>query len=225
MNYYCRFLFLFFCFQLIYRLNGVSNVNLSSVDCICGTDPHCQAPVAIYGVDFAFTSKMSYTIDYIVPYSITGCSRFSSLLLSQFECLYVNSNCFQTLMNYTQDTYIRNVEYPSWFDPHALVYDPTSSRYPPDTSISEIIKEIMLDRWNPSSSYDRFYELCAPSYCAYSERIRPRTIFGAITILISMIGGLTISLSLITFYLVKFIYSLLNKMKKQQQNKQESGKY
>lgn len=201
-------------------------MNLSSVDCICGTDPQCQAPVAIYGTDFAFTSKMSYAVDYIVPYSTTGCSRFSSLLLSKFECLYANANCFQILMNYTLDTYVRNVEYPSWSEPRPLVYDPTSGRHPPNTSISEIAREIMLDRWNPSYSHARFYELCAPSYCSYSERVRSRTIFGAIIVLISMIGGLTMSLRLITPYLVKFIYSLFNKMKKQQQqHEQPSGKY
>ncbi len=205
-------------------MKGVSDVNLSSIDCICGTDPHCQAPAAIYDVDFALTSKMTYSVDYIVPYSITGCSTFSSLLLSQFGCLYADSNCFLILMNYIRDTYVQNVEYPSWFDPRPLVYDPTLSRYPPNTSISEIVKEIMLERWNPSYSYNSFYESCAPSYCTYSERIRTKNIVGAIIVLISIIGGLTMSLRLIIPHLVKFIIGLLRKIK-QRQHQQQFGKH
>lgn len=197
------------------------------VNCICATNPHCQTPVAIYGVDHVWDyDHTSTTIIYIVPGSIAGCSTITSLLLSELQCFYSNADCFSVIMNYIQESYFQNIEYPSWFDVHPLVYDPMLSRYPPNTSISTVVKQMMVEKWNPSYSYNRFYELCAPNYCTYSQKIHTHTITGVIITLVSMIGGLTVSLRLITPLLITFILNLLimvTKRRQEQQQQQQSG--
>jgi hypothetical protein len=113
---------------------------------------------------------------------------------------------------------------PKPIDVRPLVYDPISNRFPPNTSIGTIVKEMMIEKWNPSSSYNRYYESCAPSYCTYSNTIPAKTNFEIIVSLISIIGGLSSPLSLITPYLVKFVYRLLKSMcKRQQQEEEQQG--
>ncbi|CAF3980042.1 unnamed protein product [Rotaria sp. Silwood1] len=140
----------------------------------------------------------------------------------------VDADCFSILMNYTKQSYFQNIEYPSWFDVHPLVYDPTLSRYPPNTSISMIVEEMMIEKWNPSYSYYQFYKLCAPTYCTYSQRIRTNTIIEVIIILVSMFRGLTVSLHLITPWFVKFMYYLFLKFigeRQQEQEQEQSGNH
>ncbi|CAF3511919.1 unnamed protein product [Adineta steineri] len=79
-----------------------------------------------------------------------------------------------------------------------LINDPTQSRFPPNTLVSTIFKEMMVEQWNESSSYKNFYESCAPIHCTYSEKIRTKTIAGIMLALMSVIGGLVVSLRLIT---------------------------
>ncbi|CAF1633602.1 unnamed protein product, partial [Adineta steineri] len=79
-----------------------------------------------------------------------------------------------------------------------LINDPTRSRFPPNTSVSTIVEEMMMEQWNVFLSYKDFYESCAPIYCTYSEKIRKKTIAGIIITMMSVIGGLVVSLRLIT---------------------------
>ena len=128
-------------------------------------------------------------------------------------------------MNYIQETYNWNIEDPTWLNIQPFVYNSTMSKFPPNNSISMITKNIMIEQWNPSYSYDHFYELCAPSYCTYSERIRAKTIVGVITALVSVLGGLIVSLRLITPHLVKLIKRLLSKKVTRQEEQQPGNCY
>lgn len=110
-----------------------------------------------------------------------------------------------------------------WFEIRPLVYDPKSNHFPPNTTIELLIKNLMIEQWNPSYSYKQFYESCAPNYCTYSQRIRTKTSLGIIITLVSMIGGLTVSLRLITPFLVKFIYFLFELFIKRHEQVQERG--
>lgn len=165
-------------------------------------------------------SHISASIAYIVPGAIAGCSTFTSLLFSDLQCFYSNLSCYPILMNYIRNAYFQNIEFPSWFDAQPLIYDPMLSHYPPNTSISIIVKQMMIERWNVSFSYSRFYELCAPDYCIYSKTIYTHSIIGVMITLISMIGGLIVSLRLITPLLMKFIFRLLIKMNNRKQEQQ-----
>ncbi|CAF2889456.1 unnamed protein product [Rotaria sp. Silwood2] len=107
-------------------------------------------------------------------------------------------------MIYIRKTFPGGITQPSWFDVRPLVYDPMLSRFLPNTSIKVIVKSIMIEQWNPSYSYSRFYESCAPSYCIYYKKIRTKTIIRMMTTLLSMIGGLTVLLHLYNDLIQKY---------------------
>ncbi|UJR34666.1 hypothetical protein I4U23_027443 [Adineta vaga] len=190
---------------------GPRDINSTLINCICAIDSKCLSSIAIYDIDPESIVQSTYSIDYIVPGSFIGCSASNSLLFSTLECFYKDSDCFSILINYIYDIYIQNIEYPSWFDVRPLISNPILDRYPPNISIEKIIEQVMIEQWNEYLLYDQFYQSCSPTYCTYSKKIRTKTFFEVITTLISIIGGLTLSLRLITPQLVKFIYRILNK--------------
>jgi len=157
---------------------------------------------------------------YILPGLIEGCSNIDSLLRSTLECTYSRPDCVTILTKYMYGNTLDDNEYPWWIQPDPLIYDPTLSSFPPNTSISMIVKNIMIEQWNPSISYNDFYESCAPTYCTYSKRVPAKTFFGVIVMLVSMIGGLTMSLRLITPQLVKICFRLWKLFFRRQQQQQ-----
>ena len=153
---------------------------------------------------------------YTVPGLVVGCSATDSLLSSTLECYYHGTDCFAILMNYTKRTYIANVEHPAWFDVQQLRDDdPPTSRFPPRTRISTMVREMMVERWNVSVAYDRFYESCAPSYCSYTTAIRTRPIEVA-TELVSLVGGLVLLLRMIVPRLAAYVLRLMANTDKKQ---------
>ena len=187
--------------------------------CICSSTPNCQTPSAIFNVDFTITyaSVHNYSVTYEIPGSFLACSKISSLLLSNLEYLYSDSIYYQYLINSIRQSYIWNTENPSWFDPNPLIYNSTLNNFDRNSSISTIIKKLMVEQWNPSYSYETFYELCSPNYCFHEERMYSNNIFNVFIILLSMIGGLIISLRVITPYLVSSVSRLFWMITKKQE--------
>jgi hypothetical protein len=202
----------------IYQINATSDSN----GCVCATDVNCQTNSTISEIVITTANYDGSADDYVVPGWLLGCSGVQSFLLSTLECFYSNSQCFQVLMKYIRLTYIYNVVEPSWVDFQPLIYNQSSSQYFPNTSLSNIVKQLMIEQWNYSYSYDRYYKTCAPRYCAYSQRIHTKTIFGVITTFISIMGGLIFSLRLITRIIVSICMRLVMRAKKKQQ---QQGNY
>ncbi|CAF0872304.1 unnamed protein product [Adineta steineri] len=210
--------------QITFLLTGPVDINTSNINCICATNSQCKDPVSIYFNEYIDADYFEPEITYVVPGSRVGCSPIDSLQLSTLQCFYSDSDCFPVVMSFIQQTYIDAVSDPLWFDPRPLIYDPTSSRFPPNTSIEIIVKDIMIEQWNPSTSYERFYELCAPNYCTYSQKGQRRAIFEVAVTLVSLIGGLIVSLRVITPQLVKCLIGLLGIInKRHQQQEQQRG--
>ena len=195
------------------------------VNCICATDVLCQNPVAIYEINNILSPDFTFTPVYIVPGAIAGCSVIDSLLLSTLECYYSDSVCFSIILNYLKENYFKRTLLPSWFDPRPLTFDSKLSRYPPNTPVSVIVKNMLLERWNTSYSYELFYRACAPNYCSYSENTRSRTFFEVFVVLISTSGGLIISWQLITPYLVKLGFKVFRKKNPNTDQSIEIGNY
>ncbi|UJR24329.1 hypothetical protein I4U23_027296 [Adineta vaga] len=55
-----------------------------------------------------------------------------------------------------------------------LLYNSTISRFRPDTLIISIAEKLMIEQWNPFSTYENFYQLCEPEYCTYLKRTRTK---------------------------------------------------
>ena len=119
-----------------------------------------------------------------------------------------------------KDSYYQNVEFPQWYEANPLIYYPNVSRYPPNTSISTIVEQIMIEQWNPSYSYKYFYDLCAPKYCTYSQRMRTKKIVEVVITLISMISGLTFALQVFAPILVNGLHELFRYIFRKQQHQQ-----
>lgn len=168
---------------------------------------------------------MNFT--YYIPGLIESCLLIDSLLLSTLQCFYEDSYCFPTLINciYPVSWYVLlpNTTFPV----QPLVYDPFVSRFPPNTSMSIIAQELMIEQWHFSSSYQQFYDACAPIYCSYSEKVRKESFIGIIITVISMIGGVVVSLRILTPYLVKFIsrFSIKSLFKKTKPEPIEQSNY
>lgn len=173
-------------------------MNSSSVNCICATNPNCQSSVAIYSNDEFTDDGSDPDPVYIVPGVVASCFIINSLMLSTLECFYSTSDCMSIIHSYIEEAYHRVTDYPQPIDVRPLVYDSTSSRFAPKATIGLIIREIMIEKWNPSTSYSHYYELCAPINCAYSDARRVNSAINIITLLISTIGGLCATLKLIT---------------------------
>ncbi len=192
----------------------------------------CEVLLGIYLICNSWTGNLCYYEDYRVPGSFVGChtthsrmlSTTDSLMLSTLECYYSNSDCLSKVMNHSKPIYLDNVEHPSWFDPRRLVYNSTLSGFPPKTLISTIVKNLMIEQWNSSLWYDRFYNSCAPSHCIYSERIRTKTLVDVMIALVSLIGGLILSQRLITPGLVKLFFYLFTKTNKREEEQQEGNR-
>ncbi|CAF4275987.1 unnamed protein product, partial [Adineta steineri] len=165
--------------------------------CVCAINPYCQKPTE-NGLSF-ITHEILFPGE---PSSIRRCFALDSLLSTSLQCLYEDSDCFPLLM----------------LSP--LIYNPASTRFPPNITVSSMFKEMMIEQWNPSMSYRSFFESCAPTYCTYSQRMRKEHFLGVIVTLIGMIGGIIVSLRFVTPYLVKIIIALLKKLKKNRQQQQ-----
>ncbi|UJR17612.1 hypothetical protein I4U23_004508 [Adineta vaga] len=155
--------------QMQFILNGISDINSALITCICAANPYCQRSAVVSDQDSIYDSNNASDYNHNIVGFIQGCLISDSLLFSTFQCLYADSDCFPFLMSYLGTSVIGSRSLMSSSHIQPLVYDPTKNRYPPNTSISFIIKELMLEKWNPSSSYRQFYESCAPKYCSYSE--------------------------------------------------------
>jgi hypothetical protein len=191
----------------------VKNTSQTFTDCICATDYNCQSSVTIYGWSRTPDGFVDYTTPYLIPGMATGCFTIDSLLLSTLECFYLDS-CLSVLYNTINITLSAMDTGLTWFQIHPLVYDRESSRFPPNTSLSIIVREIMIEQWNLSASFDRYYEACAPVYCMYSYSTRASSFIEIIIKLVSMVGGLTVALRLITPQLIKLVFKLLKRKTK-----------
>ncbi|CAF1413130.1 unnamed protein product [Adineta steineri] len=207
-------------------LHGISQINSTLISCVCATNPDCQTAAVIYGNSPSVLAYLDASFIYEMPGFIRGCLNSDSLLQSTLQCLYTesNSDCFARLLTYTSRFNPTFEPNRSVVDLHPLVYDSTWSHFPPNTSMSIIFREMMLEQWNQSVSYTKFYKSCAPTYCTYHQKIRTKTIVGIFITLLSTIGGLAVSLRLITPHFVKLLFKLwamIRKRKQKQQKQQE----
>lgn len=197
----------------------------NSVKCICATNKHCHTRFALYDVRHTPSGKVNYTVAYAIPGQIRGCFVTDSLMLSTLECFYFNSTCFPVVMKHIRNAYEQNALNPSWTDVHPLVYDETSSRFPPNTSVSSILEALLIERWETSFWYEHYYETCAPKYCTYSITIRAKSVAEVLRTFVCMISGVTLALRLLTPQLVKFVYFLsYDRVKNRRQRQHAEGK-
>ncbi|UJR18380.1 hypothetical protein I4U23_005284, partial [Adineta vaga] len=189
--------------------NGILEVNTKLITCYCAINPYCQSSAVLYDEDFFYGRHNNISYTYNVSGWIHSCLAIDSLLSSTLQCLNIYSDCFPIILNYlakfdSMKERINTLTYRI----HPLVYDPTVSHFPLNTSISKIVSEMMVEQWNFVSSYEKFYDACAPIFCSYFQEVREENFTRVIIKLISVIGGIIVLLRILTPHIVKFISKL-----------------
>ena len=201
-------------------MTGITEPNSTSRPCICALNPHCYSSVIAYGYSKDSNGWPVENITYPVPGMIKGCYDIDTVLLSTLECYY-SSLCLSVIYALINETLFHHVTDSLWFRVKPLTYERNSSRFLPNTTLSIIIRDMLIEKWNNSSSFDKYYNQCAPIFCTYSDikRIYHRNEI-AIKVM-SIIGGLTMILRLITQIFMNIIF----KLSTPRMTRQEQGRY
>lgn len=118
-----------------------------------------------------------------------GCFIIDMVLQSSLACwfnqLFFNET--RSVLEFFEILLARNV---------TLLNPSLPSRFLPNTSIDLIVKELMIEQWISSSSFDQFYDKCRPICCSYTYQERIHLAY-IITTILGLIGGLNVILRLI----------------------------
>ena len=178
--------------------------------CYCARNPACHMTNILE--EFGVTVGGVRTI---------GCSSVYSVLESKLDCWY-NNTCFNEMQKLFRSYGIPIQQNVTLLDPKV------SSRFPPNTPIRMIVDEIMVERWNQSVSYEKFYQNCHPAYCSftYQERIYVAYIITTVT---GLFGGLSMIFQLLSPVLVKIYFKCrsrtdLNNASQASDNQETTGR-
>jgi hypothetical protein len=169
-------------------------------DCNCEASSTCSDLSAIY--DYNNGSKL-----FIVPGVYTGCYIIESLLQSTLECFY-NQTCINQLQSYYLFFSQMNV---------TALNSSLSSQYFTNSTIKDLVDNLMVEEWTPSQMYDGYYNACQPAQCTYTHETRNDIIY-IVTTLIGLLGGLITVLKLVVPLLVRLV------RRKTELPRQENGK-
>jgi hypothetical protein len=86
---------------------------------------------------------------------------------------------------------------------------PLNSSFNVDDTIETIVNQLFIDTWSNETSYERYYNTCAPSHCDYSYRRRLDILY-ILTTFLSVYDGLSIGFHFAVPYLVKLAYKIRN---------------
>ncbi len=122
-----------------------------------------------------------------------GCYVLEALLQSTLECFY-NQTCINHLKVY----------FPWSSAINFTALDSSSpSNYSQDSTIKDLVSNLMIEQWNVSMMYERYYNECRPKQCTYIKT-RNDLIYIVIA-LFGIVGGLTTVLKLVVPRLVKVV--------------------
>ena len=122
-----------------------------------------------------------------------GCIPQASLLSSTLECFF-NNTCLTLVLS--------SVDVPISVTP--LNATSGFSNYKPNTLISDIVNNVMIESLHNTTDFRGYFEACGPKICSYSYPQR----FGLIYMIISMIsltGGLSVAMRILSPFIVKFL--------------------
>ena len=129
-----------------------------------------------------------------------GCYTVEALLRSTLECFY-NQSCIDGLqLN---------------LFPLVLKYVPAlnssfTTQYFENSTIEHLLTNLMIEEWNATQLYDRYYVECQPIRCTYTIKTRNDVIY-TITSMIGIIGGLSKVAKLLVLAFVKIMVYCLRK--------------
>jgi hypothetical protein len=179
----------------------------------CKIKRNCLHEVVLYSPNIIPTSG-SYVqwmqSSHVILGWYGGCSVLSSLMFSNFQCFF-SEECVTNI-----EAYIHK------FDWVAHDYIPADNRYPQpaklvyialnssilnqstiNSTIKQIIRQLMVESWNPKVFYSKYFSACEPTSCTYAYMGRS-ALLHVLSLIIGLVGGLTTILKLVIPPIVKF---------------------
>ncbi|CAF1531411.1 unnamed protein product [Adineta ricciae] len=145
----------------------------------------------------------------IVNGFFTGCTTLGALLQSTLDCLY-ETKCLQLLIDYFPILQQKN------FNPENLVLSSGHEKL----SVDKYLNDFFIQNWSSEVNYIKYFDQCSPSSCTYSITDRTELSY-AITLLISLYGGLIIILRLIASFTIDILVKWKSCSKKRNENSEQ----
>ncbi|CAF3692114.1 unnamed protein product [Adineta steineri] len=180
---------------------GYNNDN-ASFSCACANDPSCKVTTGLYS-----GTHGNWVDHYTVPGLYTACFPVESLLQSTLECFYDNQVCLSFLFNYYNVSSVNNFT--------LLNSSSSASHYLPNATVGSLLAELFIEYWNGSPNYSAYFVQCQPTLCSY-QTAGKNTVIEAITQIVSLIGGLSVSLRLLTSIVIAIFISIIQRTRRQQ---------
>jgi hypothetical protein len=168
--------------------------------CHCDTTSTCITQTVLYP-DSSISSR------WVIPGLYSGCFILEALLQSNFQCFF-DQSCVDLLRSYL---HLNSTLITAALDPSL------NTRYHSNTSIGDIVDQLMVEKWNWSAVHDDYYAACKPNECTYTVTGGNDAIY-IITTVIGLIGGMVAALKLMVPQLVWVITRL------KKENRPSAGK-
>ncbi|CAF1412955.1 unnamed protein product [Adineta ricciae] len=181
-----------------YMASGTTQLYMNSCihsECDCHISPTCVEPLSII-------NKYGH-VPFYIPGLYYGCYIIEALLQSTLECFY-NKTCIAT---------IRYIYYNNLNVSMIALDSSSKTRYSVKSTIKELLDQLMIEEWNPSWSYENYYNECQPIECTYIHETKNGIVY-IITALFGLVGGLITVLKIVVPRLVKFIRWIIRKWRK-----------
>ncbi|CAF1279307.1 unnamed protein product [Adineta ricciae] len=183
-------------------------INTNNDRCYCAMNSTCSLDYALLNFDIA------QHFNWQIPGIHGGCSIINTVMKSSLICWF-NYSCFSQLRELVRPL---GISIP-WNT--TLLDQLLPSRYSPDTLIEIILNEIMIEEWNSSYSFDKFYSKCQPSSCSFTYEKQVNIIY-IVTIVISLIGGINTILRLTSPLIIKIILKIISTIKYHKEEHQQN---
>ncbi|CAF3911623.1 unnamed protein product [Adineta steineri] len=162
-------------------------------DCTCTSSATCIE-------QYTVINYPNFTQIFPLPGLYIGCYIIESLLQSNLQCFY-DQVCIDTVQLYLGSSKFIN----------ATALDISLSvQFFKNSTIADVLDQLMVEEWNSSSIYEDYYSECQPSGCSYTVTTKNSAIY-IITTLTGLVGGLLTVLKLMVPILVKFARKRIHK--------------
>jgi hypothetical protein len=156
-------------------------------DCECVISSKCIFPSFIYEGP---TKEPLFNVSGVYM----GCYMIEALLQSTLECFY-DQECIDQLQSFI--FWSPSVEV-------TALNASLSNRYSINSTIKDLIDNLMIEEWNVSTIYETYYNECRPTQCTYKLEINNDIIY-IVTTLFGIAGGLITVLEVLIPRLVKLV--------------------
>ena len=193
----------------LYVINMIASAPLLNIPmtyrngtCSCGVSNSCLEPATFV--------NLTHDKVYIVDGVFSGCSSLESILSSSLSCFFSNScivNMMEAMHLGEPDSFPREI-----LDIAPLQFSSSNAHFKVNDTIETIVHRLFIDSWSNETSYQRYYDACAPTQCTYSYGKRFDVVY-ILTVFLSIFNAFSMGLYFVTPHMVNLGYVLRDKIR------------